>query len=370
MNVADYPAPVIIGPANFEPWIELSVTELAAAVGEAPEAPPEQPPPDQQSEQPVLDAAAVAALVAAIAATLLAGGAGLTAAVAAKLRASGFSPNVAAAVAGMVRSADENAKPPGGPGNVARRRTRLGNLARTAFYLVNAARRITGAVRDGTPLATAVSAETGNARSHVAATTSRMDAARRIDEQAAATGATTFRWRAVDDNRTDPECRRLDGRQFALAKPPNGKYPGQVHPGCRCTAETVTTSTNLARETRMNDHEILTNAYADSTATPAAEGSAADAEGAWLREHWPHLFDSDIQRSGKAIRDEAEASKAWSWQRPQDGWDSDGNQAPMGTGRLFDYPAAPPRDPAAERDTEARERAQAWADEYARRNIA
>lgn len=41
-------------------------------------------------------------------------------------------------------------------------------------------------------------------------------------------------WHAVLDDRTSPECREANGKNFSASRIPAIGYPGAVHPYCRC----------------------------------------------------------------------------------------------------------------------------------------
>lgn len=112
-----------------------------------------------------------------------------------------------------------------------------GSLPRySAWYLVNAAKRVTHGVQGGATLTEALGAERNYARAHVAMQQKRRQVAAHVDETTAATGSTLLGWVARDDERTSPECRAAGGHNFDAATPPVIGYPGAVHPRCRCFA--------------------------------------------------------------------------------------------------------------------------------------
>lgn len=150
----------------------------------------------------------------------------------------GFAPAAVRSAAAIARSASL----PHPSGRPARRATANAEAHRRAAYLIAAARRITYALAHPEPdqtrreaLAGAVEAERRYWQQHLDAAARRREAADRADRAAAATGQ--FRWVAVLDSRTTPDCRALHGRTFPITGPPGGLYPGQRHPYCRCTAE-------------------------------------------------------------------------------------------------------------------------------------
>ena len=103
-----------------------------------------------------------------------------------------------------------------------------------AAYLLAAARRLTEAkaVND---YANALAKERRYLDMHVAAGRGRRAAAKRVDEVSDADGPLLV-WRTRQDNRVDPRCAMLEGRLFTADSPPDGVYPGAVHPRCRCWA--------------------------------------------------------------------------------------------------------------------------------------
>ena len=133
----------------------------------------------------------------------------------------------------------------GGP---AARATAETELERRAAYIVNAAKRIEQSMDESVPtpeagvegakLFDALDREQTYHESHLNAQKKRMTAARQTDKVVnRAPVNTKLRWHAIKDEKTDPECLELDGRIFTVNEPPNGVYPGQVHPHCRCTSQ-------------------------------------------------------------------------------------------------------------------------------------
>lgn len=242
----------------------LALARARADLTKAAPAPAAEPAPAQgQEEGPSAAEAAAAAAVAAwlaattvtaIAAPLLLPAAGAAVAAGAvgsiaipaalvprrilrMLVALGIAPAAARAAAAIARSAPL----PEPVGHTARRITADAEAMRRAAFLIAAARRITEALTNPGPdrtrrgaLADAVDAERRYWRQHLDAAARRAEAADRADQAAALTGR--FRWRAVLDSRTTPDCRALHGRVFPINDPPGGTYPGQRHPHCRCTA--------------------------------------------------------------------------------------------------------------------------------------
>lgn len=67
---------------------------------------------------------------------------------------------------------------------------------------------------------------------HVAAGRGRRAAAKKVD----AIHAPVLVWRTQEDAKVEARCAMLDHRLFTADNPPNGTYPGAVHPQCRCYA--------------------------------------------------------------------------------------------------------------------------------------
>ncbi len=111
-----------------------------------------------------------------------------------------------------------------------------------AFYILAAAERLSRT----DDLAHAEKVEEGYFARHVAAEWRRQRAAALVDvtqrllddrtEEAPTTGPPLLGWRAVLDDRTTPECRWADGKNFRADQIPAIGIPGSVHPRCRCTS--------------------------------------------------------------------------------------------------------------------------------------
>jgi hypothetical protein len=110
---------------------------------------------------------------------------------------------------------------------------------RRAAYLVNAAKRIEQAVREGTSIREAVAQERRYLVQHLAAERGRKDAAAQVDAMAAIHG-TTLGWYSRLDDHTSAGCRAAHGSNFSAINPPivegRPSFPGAVHPSCRCKA--------------------------------------------------------------------------------------------------------------------------------------
>lgn len=72
-------------------------------------------------------------------------------------------------------------------------------------------------------------------QAHKAAQQKRDAASKQVDVAAGKFGE-LLGWYAVRDERTTPECKQSDGRNFYRSVPPNIGLPGTVHPACRCFA--------------------------------------------------------------------------------------------------------------------------------------
>lgn len=147
---------------------------------------------------------------------------------------------------------------PGSPGSrfeqaSALRSTLAGETVYRAAYLYAAAQRadriLRDAARNGQTRAEALRiAEAREQRfyaQHRQAAARRRVVAAKVDLAAARHGKPTVDpvtgtltklvgWHAVLDNRTDPQCRAADGKNFPVNRPPAIGWPGAVHPHCRC----------------------------------------------------------------------------------------------------------------------------------------
>lgn len=101
-----------------------------------------------------------------------------------------------------------------------------------AAYLLNAARRLARALREG-EFPQAVQKERNYWVRHLDAQDRRAVAAGRVDNAAAAFGP-LLGWYARNDERTTAECRAANGNNFRVDVRPTIGYPGTVHPYCRC----------------------------------------------------------------------------------------------------------------------------------------
>ncbi|HEX4395174.1 MAG TPA: hypothetical protein VH084_27120 [Mycobacterium sp.] len=103
-----------------------------------------------------------------------------------------------------------------------------------AAYLLASARRLTEAKALG-DYAHALEKERRYLDMHVAAGRGRRAAAKKVDDVSESEGPLLV-WRTRQDSRVDPRCAMLEGRLFTADNPPDGVYPGAVHPRCRCWA--------------------------------------------------------------------------------------------------------------------------------------
>jgi hypothetical protein len=115
------------------------------------------------------------------------------------------------------------------------------NTIRRSAYIYAATKRsaeaLAEAARNGTTREEAIaeirSAEDRYFNQHVAADYGRTEAGNRIDALASTHG-TVLGWYSHDDDRTTPECREANGKNFLASAPPDIGYPGVVHVHCRC----------------------------------------------------------------------------------------------------------------------------------------
>lgn len=103
-----------------------------------------------------------------------------------------------------------------------------------AAYLLAAARRLTEATASD-DYAHALDKERRYLDMHVSAGRGRRAAARKVDDVSESDGPLLV-WQTQQDSRVDPRCSMLEGRLFTADNPPDGVYPGAVHPRCRCYA--------------------------------------------------------------------------------------------------------------------------------------
>lgn len=121
------------------------------------------------------------------------------------------------------------------------------NMVRRAAYLVQAARRLTLAIRysrgDTDPVVRAFKHEARFLQQHLEAHAKRALAANAVaesareslrDEHSEVEPRGLVGWYAKMDERTSKECRKADGRNFDPTRVPAIGFPGAVHPHCRC----------------------------------------------------------------------------------------------------------------------------------------
>lgn len=104
-----------------------------------------------------------------------------------------------------------------------------------AAYILAASRRVQDASAQGRSRDQALVDEQRWFNLHMEAQAKRRKAAAAVDRAARRHGA-ILGWYAVLDNRTSPECREANGKNFNVAVRPAIGYPGSVHPHCRCKA--------------------------------------------------------------------------------------------------------------------------------------
>lgn len=117
-------------------------------------------------------------------------------------------------------------------GSTAADRVARDELSLRARYIVNAARRLSVALRGGVAPVAAYRNERRHFEASRSAARRRNAAARALD--AAARVSPWLEWRSVLDDRTTADCRAMHGRIFTLDNPPKIGLPGMVHPRCRC----------------------------------------------------------------------------------------------------------------------------------------
>lgn len=103
-----------------------------------------------------------------------------------------------------------------------------------AYYVVNATRRLTEAIKSG-GIEKALAQEEAHYRAHVEAQASRLAAAGAVDAASERFGSVVG-WYAVLDSRTTPGCKANHGKNFDVRRPPSEGLPGTLHGGsCRCS---------------------------------------------------------------------------------------------------------------------------------------
>ncbi len=126
---------------------------------------------------------------------------------------------------------------PGGSGAILA--ARRSNLVYRALYGINATRRIVGKAVGGEGsveerLRAAVEAEASYFAAHKKANARRLASAG-LTEAASSVYGEVLGWTGVLDSKTTPDCRRLIGKNYRAASPPDGLHPGARHPYCRCS---------------------------------------------------------------------------------------------------------------------------------------
>jgi hypothetical protein len=201
----------------------------------------QQPPPQQDA---ALDDTALALAIAALLAQLTAAGAyaasvaGMLAALKLRFRLSDGAWQAMGAVLALVT---ERPRPVGGTSGAASAQVSRMNAARRAQYVLAAAKRVLGSVREarakglptGAAFADALATERRYYLMHVAAMANRADAAAETD-QAAAKYGDLLGWLAKNDDRTSAECADASGKNYYASSIPDVGLPGAVHLSCRC----------------------------------------------------------------------------------------------------------------------------------------
>jgi hypothetical protein len=136
----------------------------------------------------------------------------------------------------------ERPRPVGGTSGAASAQVSRMNAARRAQYVLAAAKRVLGSVRDARAkggsltdaFRDAMATERRYYLMHVAAMANRANAAAKTDAAARKYGD-LLGWNAVLDGHTSPECRDADGKNYRASAMPDIGYPGGVHDACRCS---------------------------------------------------------------------------------------------------------------------------------------
>lgn len=154
-----------------------------------------------------------------------------------------------------IRAAWENLKetffsPPPSEGYAGEKALKDAWLYRGWFWL-NSARRIQLGLSQGVPLADLLATERRHAEAHSVAQRNRVRAAREADAAAhlsVINGANlSFVWWTQQDDRVSKDCKELHGKIYPIDAPPQGIYPGAMHPFCRCESRPVPAMVAQAR---------------------------------------------------------------------------------------------------------------------------
>jgi hypothetical protein len=202
--------------------------------------PGQQPPPPPQQEDDGLDDAALAVALSLLLLSAVSA-AGVIAALKARFALSGLAWQ---ALGGVLEDVMQD--PPAVTGVIGSASSQVArmNAARRAQFVLAASRRTVGAMRDarakGEPVMQALRDQLATERryyqQHKQAMWDRAAAAGQIDMEAAVHGPILGWYAKRGDNRTTPECKAADRRNFYVDDPPKIGLPGVVHVGCRCTA--------------------------------------------------------------------------------------------------------------------------------------
>jgi hypothetical protein len=204
-----------------------------------PALPPQQPPPGQPPPSP-LSQAAEAELVTTAAGLLLTAtsAAAAAAALVAKFRIQG---DLRAGLYGSMGIAMQSPPPVTGVIGAASAQTSRQNLARRAQFVLAAAKRLAGDIRQaraqGKPVGPALLDGLARERRyyglHLAAMRNRATAAGKTDMAAMEHGR-ILGWNTVRDKRTSPECAAADRHNYYADQMPDIGWPSGVHNSCRC----------------------------------------------------------------------------------------------------------------------------------------
>jgi SPP1 gp7 family putative phage head morphogenesis protein len=195
----------------------------------------QQPPPNQQDAHPVTDAVLITALAAWLASLLLWSGSRLPKRIMVHFGQRRISARAVRAVLELLRRA-------GVPSSVlsagiAARLVASGEWLRMAAFVLASSGRITEVLDDGGSLVDALKKEQRYFDQYEHAAENRSRAADKSDK--AAKLGLKLEWVTTMDGRADKECIDLNGTIFAINDPPNGIYPGMMHPYCRCKPKPV-----------------------------------------------------------------------------------------------------------------------------------
>lgn len=195
----------------------------------------QQPPPTQDDAHPVTDGVLIAALAAWLAGGALWTGSRLPKRIMVHFAQRRISGRAVRAVLELLRRAGvpRHALTAG----IAVRLIASGEWLRMAAFVLASSGRLADVLEHGGSLLDALRREQRYFDQYEYAAENRANAAKKSDK--AAKLGLKLEWVTKMDGRADQDCIDLNGTIFAVNDPPNGIYPGMMHPHCRCKPRPV-----------------------------------------------------------------------------------------------------------------------------------